>query len=105
MTLGFIGEGHVGQRNVIARIPLHLAAVNVWSLGVIFFYMLSGYHPFSDALSTSENANCKRFATCPVRFFLVILNTNYWPFSQVIFDWKKIEIPYRLKDLHWAKKC
>jgi serine/threonine protein kinase len=69
MTLGFIGEGHVGQRNVIARIPLHLAAVNVWSLGVIFFYMLSGYHPFSDALSTSENANCKRFATCPVRFF------------------------------------
>jgi serine/threonine protein kinase len=56
MTLRFIGEGRVGQGNVIARIPLHRAAVDVLSLGVIFFYMLSGYHPFSDALSTSENA-------------------------------------------------
>ncbi|EFX78472.1 hypothetical protein DAPPUDRAFT_320480 [Daphnia pulex] len=57
MTLRFIGEGRVGQRNVIARIPLHLVnAVDVWSPGVIFFYMLSGYHPFSDALSTSENS-------------------------------------------------
>jgi hypothetical protein len=30
MTLRFIGEGREGQRNVIARIPLHLAAVDVW---------------------------------------------------------------------------
>jgi hypothetical protein len=45
MTLRFIGEGHVGQRNVIARIPLHLAAVNVWSLGVIFFLYVVGLSP------------------------------------------------------------
>ncbi len=46
---------------MIARIPLHLAAADTWGLGGIFFYMLSGYHPFSDALSTSENAIVRGF--------------------------------------------